>query len=165
MKEKNERIVELEEGLRHADMEQDRVITRMEKEHAEEIQRLVRQADSSDGTVNHDNLVQKQEELEVAKKDLYYYKQSYRELKRTLKKIQTAVKEDLDKKQAECDVLVSENMQLREELQNLKQFMSRNSGTGAAPVRMSRSSLKSLKVLNAEEIEQRKSQQVPPNSP
>ena len=37
------------------------------------------------------------QELEATQKDLYYYKQSYRELKRKLKQIQVAVKNDLDK--------------------------------------------------------------------
>lgn len=152
VQEKDERIAELEEGLRHADMEQDRIITRMEQEHAEEIQRLVQNTSG----MNQDALAKQQEELETANKDLYYYKQSYREIKRTLKKIQTVVKDDIDKKQKECDVLRNQNLQLNEELVNLKQFLSKSS-SGMAPVRVSRSSLKGMKVLGADEVAQRKS--------
>jgi len=116
------------------------------------IQRLVQNTSG----MNQDALAKQQEELETANKDLYYYKQSYREIKRTLKKIQTVVKDDIDKKQKECDVLRNQNLQLNEELVNLKQFLSKSS-SGMAPVRVSRSSLKGMKVLGADEVAQRKS--------
>jgi hypothetical protein len=166
LQEQKERVAELEEGLRHAEMAQDRSMMRMEREHAEETQRLVEQSNarvrvSAPVPAEPDKvLAQKVEELEAVNKDLYYYKQSYRELKRKLKKIQTAVKEDVEQKQQECDTLQAENVQISEELRNMKHFMVRQSqpgGTSMAPVRVSRSSLRGMRVLDAEEVQLRSS--------
>merc|ERR1711998_641238 len=115
VKEKGDRIGELEEGLRHARMEQDRIITRMERDHAEEIERVVAQSNANTASVPQEAdvvVAQKQEELDAVNKDLYYYKQSYRELKRKLKKIQRAVKDDVEHKQQECEALKVENAKL-----------------------------------------------------
>lgn len=75
-------------------------------------------------------------------KDLYYYKQSYRELKRKLKRIQAAVKDDVEQKQSECDALRAEKVQLAEELANVKGFLTRHSQSGVSAVRVSRSQLR-----------------------
>lgn len=162
--ERDELIKDLQEGSRRTKMAQDRIVTRMETEHAEEIQRLVAErAEVCDGVSLGNALSQKEEELEAANKDLYYYKQSYRELKRKLKQIQGAVKEDVNQKQQECDKVHNENAMLHEELKNMKAFMTRHSQNGGggpvAPVRVSRSSLRSRgKVLDAEQVQIRASQ-------
>ena len=153
IREKEQRVTELEEGLRHARMEQDREMMRVETEHAQEIQRLMAEGNSTATSEDTEIAIRnKQEELDAVNKDLYYYKQSYRELKRKLKKIQTAVKEDVDRKHQECEALGNENAKLHEELKNLKKFMVRHSQSGSlsgvAPVRVSRSSLKKVEVHN-----------------
>ena len=87
----------------------------------------------------------------MTQKDLYYYKQSYRELKRKLKQIQQAVKTDLDKSNKEVDTLRSQNSQLSEELANLKQHLETRAQVASnpstlQPVRMSLRDLKSVSI-------------------
>jgi len=164
VQDKDQRIAELEEGIRYAEMAQDRHLMKMEKEHAEETARLFAQSRSSVTTAPAADLAQKEEELDAVNKDLFYYKQSYRELKRKLKKIQGAVQTDVETKQRECETLQVENSKLYDELSNFKEFVSRQSQSGTTPlqpVRVSRSSLSGMKRLDAEEVRTRASRQGP----
>jgi len=127
------------EELRVVRLQHDQAITELEK------QLLMRP--ETHGAADTTEMSQ---ELEATQKDLYYYKQSYRELKRKLKQIQVAVKNDLDKSTKEVAGLQTKNTQLEMELNNLKEHLKTrvdsSSNPSLQPVRMSRRDLNRVSV-------------------
>eukprot|EP00002_Diphylleia_rotans_P026112 TRINITY_DN5195_c0_g1_i5.p1 TRINITY_DN5195_c0_g1~~TRINITY_DN5195_c0_g1_i5.p1 ORF type:complete len:1401 (-),score=294.27 TRINITY_DN5195_c0_g1_i5:106-4308(-) len=144
-------IGDLQNSLQMRDVDYDRQITNIQKEYEHRVQGLLRQirAQETPEVIIQPEVRSGDSKFEEVNRELYYYKQSYKELKKKAKQmVELAVVEKIQK---EKEYLSERNLALETEIKNLKDYLMRHQST----ITTVRRSLKELRHVPADQIERK----------